>query len=170
MQKITPFLWFDNQAEEAVKFYVSIFKDSKIGNVARCGDGGPGPKGSVMTANFQLDGQEFIALNGGPHFKFNESISFVIDCKTQDEVDHFWNKLSAGGQESMCGWLKDKFGVSWQVVPTILIELLQDKDAQKAKRVMEAMLQMKKIDISKLKQAAEQQQPGAVTNKVGSRR
>lgn len=102
MQKITPFLWFDNQAEEAVKFYVSIFKDSKIGNVARYGDGGPGPKGSVMTANFQLDGQEFIALNGGPHFKFNESISFVIDCKTQDEVDHFWNKLSASGQESMC--------------------------------------------------------------------
>jgi predicted 3-demethylubiquinone-9 3-methyltransferase (glyoxalase superfamily) len=157
MQKITPFLWFDNNAEDAVNFYVSIFKDSKILSVARYGDAGPGPKGTVMTANFRLNGQEFVALNGGPHFKFTEAISFVVNCETQAEVDEFWEKLSAGGTESQCGWLKDKFGLSWQIVPTVLPELLQNKEAGKAQRVMQAMLQMKKIDINTLKQAAEQQ-------------
>jgi len=156
MQKITPFLWFDNNAEEAMNFYVSIFKNSKVISVARYGDAGPGPKGSVMTANFQLNGQEFVALNGGPHFKFTEAISFVINCQTQQEVDEYWEKLLEGGEESMCGWLKDKYGLSWQIVPTILVKLLQDKDPVKAKRVMEAMLQMNKIDIKKLKQACEQ--------------
>ena len=156
MQKITPFLWFDNNAEEAVNFYVSIFKNSKVVSIARYGDAGPGPKGSVMTAKFQLNGQEFVALNGGPHFKFTEAVSFVVNCETQREVDEFWEKLSEGGEESRCGWLKDKYGLSWQIVPTILVELLQDKDPEKAKRVMEAMLQMNKIDIKKLKQAYEQ--------------
>lgn len=156
MQKITPFLWFDNQAEEAVKFYASIFKNSKIVSIMRYGEAGPGPKGTVMTATFQLDGQEFVALNGGPHFKFTEAISFVINCKTQEEVDHFWEKLSEGGEESRCGWLKDKYGVSWQVVPTVLVEMLQDKDAEKSKRVMQAMLKMDKLDIKKLKQAYDQ--------------
>jgi predicted 3-demethylubiquinone-9 3-methyltransferase (glyoxalase superfamily) len=156
MQKITPFLWFNNNAEEAMNFYVSIFKNSKVISVSRYGDVGPGPKGSVMTANFQLNGQEFVALNGGPQFKFTEAISFVVNCETQQEVDEFWEKLSEGGEESMCGWLKDKYGLSWQIVPTILVKLLQDKDPVKAKRVMEAMLQMKKIDINKLKQAYEQ--------------
>jgi len=156
VQKITPFLWFDNNAEEAMNFYVSIFKNSKVISVARYGDAGPGPKGSVMTANFHIDGQEFVALNGGPHFKFTEAISFVVNCETQQEVDEFWEKLSAGGEESRCGWLKDKYGLSWQIVPTILPRLLQDKDPAKAKRVMEAMLQMNKIDIKKLKQAYEQ--------------
>jgi len=156
MQKITPFLWFDNNAEEAMNFYVSIFKNSKVLRVARYGDAGPGPKGTVMTANFLLNGQEFVALNGGPHFKFTEAISFVVNCETQQEVDEFWKKLSEGGEESRCGWLKDKYGLSWQIVPTILVELLQDKDPVKAKRVMEAMLQMNKIDIKKLKQAYEQ--------------
>jgi predicted 3-demethylubiquinone-9 3-methyltransferase (glyoxalase superfamily) len=156
MQKITPFLWFDNQAEEAANFYVSIFKNSKIVKVARYGEAGPGPKGSAMTVAFQLNGQEFIALNGGPHFKFTEAISFSVDCQTQDEVDEFWEKLSAGGEEGQCGWLKDKYGLSWQVNPAILGELLSDPDPQKSKRVMEAMLKMKKIDIKTLKQAAEQ--------------
>jgi predicted 3-demethylubiquinone-9 3-methyltransferase (glyoxalase superfamily) len=156
MQKITPFLWFDTQAEEAVKFYTSIFPNSRIGNVARYGDVGPGPKGSVMTASFELNGQPFIALNGGPHFKFTEAISFVVNCTSQQEVDEYWEKLSAGGQESMCGWLKDKFGLSWQIVPTILGELLGDRDPRKSKRVMEAMLQMQKIDIAKLQQAYDQ--------------
>ena len=156
MQKITTFLWFDNNAEEAMNFYVSVFKNSKVLRVARYGDAGPGPKGTVMTANFQLDGQEFVALNGGPHFKFTEAISFVVNCETQQEVDEFWKKLSEGGEESRCGWLKDKYGLSWQIVPTILPELLQDKDPEKAKRVMEAMLKMNKIDIKKLKQAYEQ--------------
>jgi predicted 3-demethylubiquinone-9 3-methyltransferase (glyoxalase superfamily) len=160
MQKITPFLWFDNQAEEAVNFYVSIFKNSKIGGVTRyseeSAEASGRPKGTVMTIEFQLDGQEFLALNGGPHFKFTEAVSFVVNCETQEEVDQYWDKLSAGGEESKCGWLKDKYGLSWQVVPTILPQLLQDKDAKKAKRVMEAMLQMAKIDIQKLKQAAEQ--------------
>jgi len=156
MQKITPFLWFDNQAEEAVKFYTSIFKNSKIVSIMRYGEAGPGPKGTVMTATFQLDGQEFVALNGGPHFKFTEAISFVINCKRQEEVDHFWEKLSEGGEESRCGWLKDKYGVSWQVVPTVLVEMLRDKDAEKSKRVMEALLKMGKIDIKTLKQAYEQ--------------
>jgi predicted 3-demethylubiquinone-9 3-methyltransferase (glyoxalase superfamily) len=155
MQKITPFLWFDNNAEEAVNFYVSMFKDSKILSVARYGDAGPGPKGTLMTANFLLNGQEFVALNGGPHFKFTEAISFAVNCETQAEVDDFWEKLSAGGSEGQCGWLKDKYGLSWQIVPTGLPELLQNKDAGKAQRVMQAMLQMKKIDINTLKQAAE---------------
>jgi predicted 3-demethylubiquinone-9 3-methyltransferase (glyoxalase superfamily) len=157
MPKITPFLWFDNQAEEAMNFYVSIFKNSKVLSVARYGEGGPGPKGTVMTAKFQLNGQEFIAFNGGPHFKFTEAISFSVDCKTQEEVDEFWEKLSAGGEEGQCGWLKDKYGLSWQINPTILGELLSDPDPGKSKRVMEAMLKMKKIDIKALKQAAEQQ-------------
>ena len=155
MQKITPFLWFDTQAEEAATFYASIFPKSKILNVARYGEAGPGPKGSVMTVEFELDGQRMIALNGGPHFKFTEAISLSVDCKDQKEVDHYWTKLSQGGQESMCGWLKDKYGLSWQVNPRILGELLSSPDAKKAKRVMEAMLKMKKIDIAALKAAAE---------------
>lgn len=155
MQKITPFLWFDNQAEEAMNLYVSIFKNSKIVSVSRYGDAGPGPKGSVMTATFQLDGQEFIALNGGPHFKFTEAISLFVKCQTQQEVDELWEKLSQGGQKSQCGWLKDKFGLSWQIVPTILGELLADKDREKSTRVMQAMLQMTKIDIEGLKRAYE---------------
>jgi predicted 3-demethylubiquinone-9 3-methyltransferase (glyoxalase superfamily) len=153
MQKITPFLWFDGKAEEAVKFYTSVFKNSKIGNVSRYGDAGPGPKGSVMTATFQLDGQEFIALNGGPQSTFTEAISFVVNCETQEEVDEFWEKLSAGGKKIQCGWLKDKYGVSWQVVPTVLGRMLQDKDPQKRNRVMNTVLQMEKIDIKRLEQA-----------------
>jgi predicted 3-demethylubiquinone-9 3-methyltransferase (glyoxalase superfamily) len=155
MQKVSPFLWFDSNAEEASNFYVSIFKNSKVLKVSRYGEGGPGPAGSVMIVNFQIEGQEFIALNGGPHFKFTEAISFSINCQTQEEVDYYWNRLIAGGgQESQCGWLKDKFGLSWQVVPTILGELLADKDAKKAQRVMQAMLKMKKIEIPELKRAA----------------
>jgi predicted 3-demethylubiquinone-9 3-methyltransferase (glyoxalase superfamily) len=155
MQKIIPFLWFDNQAEEAAHFYTSIFKNSKIVSVNRYGEAGPGPKGSVMTVKFHLDGQEFVALNGGPHFKFSEAISFVVNCETQEEVDKFWEKLSEGGEKVQCGWLKDKYGVSWQIVPTVLVEMLQDKDPEKSKRVMEAILQMKKIDIKGLKDAYE---------------
>jgi len=155
MQKITPFLWFDNNAEEAVNHYLSIFKNSKINKILRCGDAGPGPKGSILTIAFQLEGQEFIALNGGPVFKFNEAISLSVDCKSQTEVDNLWEKLSDGGQKSQCGWLKDKFGLSWQVVPSALVEMLQDKDAEKAKRVMAAMMQMSKIDIGILKHAYE---------------
>jgi predicted 3-demethylubiquinone-9 3-methyltransferase (glyoxalase superfamily) len=157
MQKVTPFLWFDDKAEEAAKFYVSIFKNSKMGSVSRYGDAGPGPKGTVMVAKFQLDGQEFIALNAGPQFKFTEAISFVVNCETQEEVDEFWEKLSEGGEKSQCGWLKDKYGLSWQIVPTVLGELMQDKDPQKSQRVMKAMLQMKKLDIQTLKQAYEGQ-------------
>jgi predicted 3-demethylubiquinone-9 3-methyltransferase (glyoxalase superfamily) len=153
MPKIKPFLWFDTQAEEAAKFYVSIFKNSKIVKVARYGEAGPGPKGSVMTVVFQLDGQEFIALNGGPHFKFTEAISFVVECKTQEEVDEYWEKLTEGGQEVQCGWLKDKYGLSWQITPTALGEMLSDPDREKAKRVMEAMLKMKKIEIAELRRA-----------------
>jgi predicted 3-demethylubiquinone-9 3-methyltransferase (glyoxalase superfamily) len=153
MQKISPFLWFNDNAEEAVNFYMSIFKNSEILAIARYGDAGPGPKGSVMTVNFQLDGQEFIALNGGPHFTFNESISFSVDCETQEEVDELWERLSEGGQKSRCGWLKDKYGLSWQVNPRILGQMLSDEDPEKAKRVMEAMLQMDKIDIKTLKKA-----------------
>ena len=156
MHKITPFLWFDTQAEEAMKFYTSIFKSSKVGRVARYGEAGPGPKGSVMTAEFQLEGQDFIALNGGPHFKFSEAISFVVDCETQAEIDELWEKLSEGGRKDRCGWLKDKFGLSWQIVPPILGKLLSDPDPAKSQRVMKAMLQMDKIDIQKLKQAYEQ--------------
>ena len=158
MQKITPFLWFDNQAEEAANFYTSIFKNnSKILFISRYGEAGPGPKGSVMVVKFQLFGQEFLALNGGPLFKFTEAVSFEVNCETQEEVDEYWEKLSAGGQKSRCGWLKDKYGLSWQIVPTILGKLLQDKDPEKAKRVMQEMLQMTKIDIKKLQQAYEQQ-------------
>ena len=157
LQKITPFLWFDDHAEEAVKFYTSIFKDSKIAGVTRYDEEGAKvsgrPKGSVMTVAFELDGQEFVALNGGPLFKFTEAVSFVVNCETQKEVDHFWEKLSAGGEEVQCGWLKDRYGLSWQVTPTILTEMLQDEDAERAKRVMAAMLKMKKIDIDALKRA-----------------
>ena len=156
MQKITPFLWFDDQAEEAANFYVSIFKNSKIVNIARYGEAGPGSAGTVMTVTFQLEGQEFIALNGGPQFKFTEAISFSVDCKTQEEVDELWEKLSAGGEEGPCGWLKDKYGLSWQINPTVLGEMLRDPDPEKSQRVMKAMLQMKKIDIKTLKQAYEQ--------------
>ena len=157
MQKITPFLWFDGNAEEAVNFYVSIFKNSKVLSIARYGEAGPGPKGTVMTASFQLDGQEFVALNGGPQFKFTEAISFWVRCETQGEIDEMWEKLSVGGAKSRCGWLKDKYGMSWQVVPPILGEMLQDKDAKKSQRVMAAMMQMDKIDISLLRKAYEQQ-------------
>lgn len=153
MQKITPFLWFDSQAEEAANFYVSIFKNSKIGAISRYGDAGPGPKGSVMVVSFELEGQTFTALNGGPNFKFTEAISFVVDCKSQAEVDELWDKLSAGGRTQQCGWLKDKYGLSWQIIPTALMELMSDPDPEKSKRVMQAMLQMTKIDIAKLRQA-----------------
>ena len=155
MQKITPFLWFNDNAEEAAKFYTSIFKSSKLGTVTRYGEAGPGPKGTAMTVTFKLDGTEFIGLNGGPHFKFSEAISFVVSCKTQKEVDYYWDKLSAGGEKGRCAWLKDKFGVSWQIVPTNLPKLLGDKDPKKSQRVMQAMLQMDKIDIKRLKQAYE---------------
>jgi predicted 3-demethylubiquinone-9 3-methyltransferase (glyoxalase superfamily) len=153
MQKITPFLWFDKQAEDAAKFYVAIFRNSKITATTRYGEAGPGPKGSVMTVAFNLDGVDFVALNGGPQFKFTEAISLLVNCETQPEVDDLWEKLSAGGEKSRCGWLKDKFGLSWQIVPTGLAQLLQDKDPVKSRRVMEAMLQMDKLDIRKLKQA-----------------
>jgi predicted 3-demethylubiquinone-9 3-methyltransferase (glyoxalase superfamily) len=153
VQKITPFLWFDGKAEVAANFYVSIFKNSKIGKVNRYGDHGPGPKGSVMIATFQIDRQEFIALNGGPQFKFSPAISFVVNCETQAEVDHFWEKLSDGGTTQQCGWLQDKFGVSWQIVPTALGKLMSDPDPQKTSRVMQALMQMIKIDIRGLEQA-----------------
>ena len=153
-QKITTFLWFDANAEEAARFYTSIFKDSRIVSTARYGDAGPGPKGSVMTVKFELEGQEFLALNGGPHFTFTEAISLLVNCESQQEVDEMWSKLLAGGgQESQCGWLKDRFGLSWQVTPTRLPELIADPDPQKAKRAMEAMMTMKKIDIARLEQA-----------------
>ena len=164
MQHIIPFLWFDTQAEEAVNFYVSAFagagrKNCKVGHIARYGDEAAAvsgrPKGSVMTITFQLDGQDFMALNGGPIFKFTEAISLLVNCETQDEVDILWNKLSEGGQEIQCGWLKDKYGVSWQIVPTLLAKLMGDPDPAKGKRVMEALLQMKKIEIKKLQQAAD---------------
>lgn len=155
-QKITPFLWFDTQADEAARFYTSVFKNSKILNVSRYGDSGPGPKGSVMVVNFQIAGQELTALNGGPRFKFSEAFSFVVNCENQREIDEYWSKLTAdGGQESMCGWLKDKFGFSWQIVPTELGKLMTHKDPQKANRVMEALLKMRKLDIAALKAAAE---------------
>jgi predicted 3-demethylubiquinone-9 3-methyltransferase (glyoxalase superfamily) len=156
MQKIVPFLWFDDQAEEAVNLYTSIFKNSNIGSIARYGEGSPGPAGSVMSVTFQLEGQEFMALNGGPVFAFTPAISFFVNCETQAEVDALWEKLSEDGEEGQCGWLKDKFGISWQVVPTILGELMSDPDLEKVKRVTHAMLQMHKLDIAKLKQAAEQ--------------
>ena len=153
MKKITPFLWFDNQAEEAMNFYTSIFKDSKIGTISRYGDAGPLPKGTVMVGTFQINGQEFMVLNGGPHFKFTEAISFYLPCESQEEVDEYWEKLSEGGQTSQCGWLKDKFGLSWQVVPTLLGDLMSSKDPKKANNVMKAVMQMTKLD-SKLLQEA----------------
>jgi predicted 3-demethylubiquinone-9 3-methyltransferase (glyoxalase superfamily) len=153
MQKITQFLWFDGKAEDAMNFYLSIFKNSKILNVTRYGEEGPGAKGTVMTASFLIEGQEFVALNGGPQFTFSPAISFVVNCETQEEVDMFWEKLSEGGEKQQCGWLKDKFGVSWQIVPVVLVEMLQDKDPEKSKRVMAAMLQIAKIDIRTLRQA-----------------
>lgn len=153
MQKITPFLWFDGNAEEAANFYVSIFKNSKLGAIRRYAEAGPGPKGSVMSAEFQLEGQDFIALNGGPQFKFSPAISFFVNCETQEEVDELWEKLSAGGRKDRCGWLQDKFGVSWQVIPAALGKLMSDPDPEKSKRVIQAMLQMDKIDINGLKEA-----------------
>ena len=157
MQKITPFLWFDDKAEEAANFYTSIFKNAKILDMMRHGEAGPGPKGSVMSATFEIDGQEFIALNGRPVFTFSPAISFFVKCQTQEEVDHYWQKLSEGGERQRCGWLKDKYGVSWQIVPTILGQLLQDKDAGKSTRVMNAMMKMDKLDIAGLKRTAESQ-------------
>lgn len=153
MQKITPFLWFNDQAEEAMNFYVSIFNNSKVGRVTRYGEAGPGPKGSVMSATFQLEGQEFMALNGGPHFSFTPAMSFFVNCETQEEVDELWEKLSAGGKKDRCGWLKDKYGLSWQIIPSALGKLMGDKNASKAQNVMKAMLQMDKIDIARLQQA-----------------
>ena len=155
MPKITPFLWFDGQAEEAMNCYISIFKNSKVGRVTRYGEGGPGPKGTVMSATFQLEGQEFMALNGGPQFRFTPAISFFVNCETQQEVDELREKLSEGGQKDRCGWLKDKYGLSWQIIPSALGKMLGDKDPEKSKRVMEAMLQMDKIDIKGLQKAYE---------------
>jgi predicted 3-demethylubiquinone-9 3-methyltransferase (glyoxalase superfamily) len=156
MQKIAPFLWFDNKAEEAANFYISIFENSKIKDVMRFGEAGPGQKGTVMAATFELGGQEFMALNGGPMFTFSPAISFFVHCETQEEVDNLWDKLSEGGTKERCGWLRDKYGVSWQIVPTVLGRMLQDRDAEKSKRVMNAMLQMDKLDIADLKRAYEQ--------------
>ena len=153
MQKITPFLWFDGKAEEAMNFYISIFKNSKVGRVTRYGEAGPGPKGTVMSATFQLEGQEFMALNGGPQFTFTPAISFFVNCETQQEVDELWEKLIEGGKKDRCGWLKDKYGLSWQIIPSALGKMLGDKDPEKSKRVMEAMLQMDKIEIKGLQEA-----------------
>lgn len=155
MTKITPFLWFDANAEEAMEFYTSIFKNSRIGAVSRYGDAGPGPKGQLMTGAFELEGQQFMALNGGPQFKFNKAISFVVSCDTQEEIDHFWDKLSAGGTAIECGWLEDKFGLAWQIVPSIMGKLLSGPDPERSKRAMQAMLQMKKLDIAALTRAWE---------------
>ena len=155
MQKITPFLWFDNQAEEAAAFYVSVFKNSHIDGVRRYAPNSPGEEGSVMTVSFTLDGREFTALNGGPHFTFSPAISFFVTCETQEEVDHYWTRLTGGGVEEQCGWLRDRYGVSWQIVPTALDELLQDPDPERAGRAMQAMLQMVKLDIAGLRRAAE---------------
>jgi predicted 3-demethylubiquinone-9 3-methyltransferase (glyoxalase superfamily) len=156
MTQITPFLWFDDQAEEAVEFYLSVFPNSRILDIARHGDAGPGPPGSVMTIRFELDGHEFVALNGGPaHYDFDESISFVIDCASEDEVDHFWEALTDGGEEIACGWLKDRYGLRWQVVPSELPSLLGDPDPARASRAMQAMLTMKKLDMTAMKAAAD---------------
>ena len=159
MQKITPFLWFNDNAEEAARFYVSVFKEGKIVSVTRYTAGSPAPAGSVMTVEFKLRGQKFVALNGGPLFKFTEAVSFVVNCKTQREVDYYWKKLSAGGQEIQCGWLKDKYGLSWQIVPTVLVDLCKGKDRAKTTRVIQAMMQMTKLDIKGLKKAAAKKQP-----------
>jgi predicted 3-demethylubiquinone-9 3-methyltransferase (glyoxalase superfamily) len=156
MNKITPFLWFDNNAEEAMNFYTSVFKHSKVGKVTRYLEGTAVPAGTFMTGTFEIEGQEFVVLNGGPNFKFNESISFVVSCEHQQEVDEYWEKLTAdGGQEVQCGWLKDKFGLSWQIIPKVMFELLADKDRKKAQRAMDAMLKMKKLDIAGLQRAAQ---------------
>ena len=155
-QKLTPFLWFNDNAEEAANFYTSIFGNSKIIAVTRYGEAGPAPKGTVMTMKFQLKGQELVALNGGPHFTFTEAISFVVNCDTQEEIDAFWEKLSAGGQKSRCGWLKDRFGVSWQIVPSILPDLVTSDDAQQSDRVMKALLEIDKLDVAALERAARQ--------------
>ena len=155
MQKITPWLWFDTEAEEAAQFYTSVFPNSKIGEITRYGEAGPRPDGMVMTVSFELEGQEFAALNGGPDFSFNEAVSFQVGCKDQDEVDRYWNALSEGGEEGPCGWLKDRFGLSWQIIPDRLPELLNDPDREKAQRVMQAMLQMQKIEVAELERAAE---------------
>ena len=165
MQKITPFLWFDGKPEAAAKFYTTVFQNSKIGSISRYGDGGPGPKGAVMSVTFQLDGQEFIGLNGGPQFTFSPAISFSVNCETQEELDEIWEKLCAGGTKNRCGWLQDKFGVSWQVIPTALGQLMNDPDPQKSGRVMKAMLQMEKIDISGLQQAYENKSSTAQTGR-----
>ncbi len=157
--KITPFLWFDNNAEEAIGFYLSIFKNSRLKNIIRHGAGGPGPAGTLMTASFELEGQKFAVLNGGQAFKFTEAVSFVVNCETQDEIDTMWEQLSAGGEEGRCGWLKDKFGLSWQIVPPILPKLLKNPDPEKAKKVLAAMMKMKKISIPALIQAAEEELP-----------
>jgi predicted 3-demethylubiquinone-9 3-methyltransferase (glyoxalase superfamily) len=154
MQKINPFLWFDTQGEDAARFYTSVFPNSKIGEIARYGSAGPRPEGTVMTVSFELDGQRFVALNGGPEFTFSEAVSFLVNCDTQDEVDSYWSALSEGGEEGPCGWLKDKFGLSWQIVPNRLPELLADPDRERAQRVMEAMLKMKKIEVDELERAA----------------
>ena len=158
LQKITPCLWFDHQAEEAARFYTSLFKNSRIDAVTRYGEAGPGPKGGVMTVAFELDGQKFMALNGGPLFKFTEAVSFVVNCENQQEVDEMWDKLSSGGEEQ-CGWVKDKYGLSWQIVPTVLLEMMQDEDAGRKERVMRAMLQMKKLDVAGLEAAYRQPSP-----------
>jgi predicted 3-demethylubiquinone-9 3-methyltransferase (glyoxalase superfamily) len=154
MQPITPCLWFDGKAEEAANFYISVFRNSRIMSVARYGDAGPGPKGAAMIVNFQLEGQDFLALNGGPQYTFTPAISFLRTCETQREIDDLWTKLTGGGQESQCGWLTDKFGVSWQIVPSVLSKLMQDKDPARSKRVMESMLTMRKLDIKRLQDAA----------------
>jgi len=156
MQKITPFLWFDTQAEEAARFYTSIFKNSRMGSIQVYGEGAPKPKGTVMTVAFEIEGQSFTALNGGPQFHFTPAISFYVDCATQEEVDELWEKLSAGGRKNRCGWLDDKFGVSWQIIPKVLIKLLSDPDPIKSSRVMQAMLQMDKIDVKRLEEAYRQ--------------
>jgi predicted 3-demethylubiquinone-9 3-methyltransferase (glyoxalase superfamily) len=156
LRTITPFLWFNENAEEAVNFYVSIFNNASIDRIARYGDAGPGPKGTVMIVDFHLEGQTFIALNGGPEYTFTPAISFMVNCETQQEVDELWEKLTAGGEEVACGWLKDRYGVSWQIVPTVLGALMQDKDPEKAQRVTQALYQMKKIDIKTLQEAYEQ--------------
>ena len=154
MQKITPFLWFDTEGEDAARFYTSVFPNSKIGEIARYGSAGPRPEGTVMTVSFELDGQRFVALNGGPEFAFSEAVSFLVNCDTQDEVDSYWSTLSEGGEEGPCGWLKDKFGLSWQIVPKRLPELLSDPDRERAQRVMAAMLKMRKIEVDELERAA----------------
>jgi predicted 3-demethylubiquinone-9 3-methyltransferase (glyoxalase superfamily) len=162
MQKITPFLWFDHQAEEAMNFYLSVFGKSKILRIVRYGDAGPGPAGTVMTAEFQIEGQQFVALNGGPAFTFSQAVSFVVHCKTQGEVDRYWEQLSAGGEQQQCGWLKDRFGVSWQVVPAVLTKMLGDPDPEKSRRVMKAMLPMGKLDIKTLETAYAGTQGGRI--------